>query len=169
MHIMELLEVIRLVGMTYGVGASTLAIIFYFKALEDGKVDASEHNFIDTVYFLLRVGMLILVVTEVFMIGIAYRAGVQGIPYLHDPTLWVRLMILAVLNTNAVLMNNKYMSWFIGTIVLGGSWTSYFLISLNIFNAWSFSSLLVFYILFMIVFGIILEITKELYLGRKAK
>ena len=165
---MELFSLINHVGIVYGVGASTFAIIFYFKALEDGVLDASEKNFMHAVYFVIRIGMFILVISEVVMLILAFHAGPAGIPYLQSSTLWFRLMILGIINANAILMEKRYMPMWLGPALAGGSWYSYFFIDLFKPTYFSFGILLLLYIAFVILFIYFLKAVKRVYLEKKS-
>jgi FtsH-binding integral membrane protein len=163
---MELLSIFNHIGLVYGVGSSTFAIIFFFKALEDGVIDASEKNFMHAVYFVMRLGMIILVITEVIMLLIAFNTDNSA--YLNSSTLWMRLLILVFININAVLMHKKIMPMSFGPALAGGSWYSYMAIALFKPTYLPFISIFLFYIAFILAVSLFLKALKRVYLEKKS-
>ncbi len=112
-----LLEILQSIGISLGVGCSTLAIVNFFVAIADGKVDDSERKLMGNVYILLRVAMVVILVTTVCLIPFATA------PYLSAFTLsfWT---LISVLHINALLMTKHIMPSKFGPAVQASTWYS---------------------------------------------
>ncbi len=142
-------------GLTFGIGSSTFALIFYIQALQDGTIDASERAFLHTVYAVLRIGIVLL--------GVGLIASL----FFLTPTPLVfgsvakPLVLLAIIIGNAVLMSFHKMPMRFGPILAGGSWYALLLITkspLGLIEGWS--ALLV-YALFLSLFYALFTAVKD--------
>ena len=93
----NLLVILHQMGITFGVGSSTFALLFYIKALEDGEIDPSEKNFLHGVYFVLRLGMLFIFLS-LLLLGLLWWSGGQaaelwGAVYLFK---WIALAVIFI-------------------------------------------------------------------------
>ncbi len=161
---MQLLSIIYYIGMIYGVGASTFALIFYFKARQDGKVDATEHSFIDTVNFILSIGVALLVLIELFLIGWAWYSGYTE--YFFSSLLWIRLFILLFLSLDVKFIQSSKMPSWVGPAIASGLWYGYFLIALLKPTTLSLASLFVISIVCLIVWLYIVRSLERWYLKK---
>jgi hypothetical protein len=104
-----------------GVGSSTLAVINFFVAIADGKIDETERHMMGVVYIVLRVAMLMLFVTLAFLTGYTtYKVGVDA----FTPLLLAKWTILVILYSNAILMTMRIMPSTCGPAIQAGSWYS---------------------------------------------
>ena len=133
------------IGLTLAVGSSTFALIFYFKAIADNVIDATERSFLHTVYFVLRIGLVILIVSEVF----SALANISNPAYFADPDFLMRITLLAVIIGNASLMQFHAMPMWLGPALAGGSWYSYFALSVFSPTGLPYAMLISFYLAFV--------------------
>ena len=132
------------IGLTLGVGSSTFALIFFIRALEDGTIDSSEKRFMHTVYFVLRIGMVLIAAGLIATL----QTG-QDLPPSQYAMQWT---LLAVITVNALLMTWKLMPMSIGPVLAGGSWYSLFLATALPFGAVPYTGMLAYYAGFLVVF-----------------
>lgn len=115
------LKVLQGMGISLGVGASTLAIIFFFLAIKDGQISRDERSYLGVIYVVLRVAMGIILVTSVL-------AGIFG--YLNfgseyfTPYICAQAILTAVLFVNALLMTIHVMPSTFGPAIQASSWYS---------------------------------------------
>jgi len=113
-----LVVIAQSIGVSLGVGSSTLAIINFFTAIADGKIDETERNMMGATYIVLRVAMLLIVFTSGCL---TYRV------YMHADgqigsfvvALW---SLIFVLFANAILMTKHIMPSTIGPALQASTW-----------------------------------------------
>jgi len=98
-----------------GVGSSTLAIINFFVAIADGKIDETERKMMGVVYVLLRVAMILILGTTLLLLYLNYEGSISTFTT-------AQLAALAVLFLNAVLMTAHLMPSTFGPAIQAGSW-----------------------------------------------
>lgn len=127
-----LLAFIQSIGVSLGVGASTLAVLNYLVALKDGNIDPSERKLMHTVYTVLRVAMGVILAT-LFLQG-ALLASTYGVEYFRPFVIFAWIIVI-VLYLNAVLMTKHLMPRSIGPSLQASSWYTlaglYFLSSIG--------------------------------------
>ena len=99
------LIIIHLIGTVLGVGGATFAEIFYFKAKKDGVIEPLEVDYLRTAYFVLRIGLFILIISG-FGFLLFYRLIGAG-EVLLNQKLWAKLGIVVILVFNAFLIQAK--------------------------------------------------------------
>jgi hypothetical protein len=114
-----LLGIIQSLGISLGVGSSTLAILNFFHAIADGKIDETERNFMGVTYLVLRIAMGTIFVGLFGTIIIYFHtAELENITnYLVFQTI-----LLAVLFMNAALMTLRYMPSTFGPAIQASAW-----------------------------------------------
>lgn len=123
--IIVLIAVLQAIGVSLGVGSSTIAISQFFVAIADGQIDQSERKIMGVVYVVLRVAMgVILLTTLAHMAMVWYVLSLQGMgmeQYWNTFTLslWI---IIAVLFVNALGMTKHWIPSTLGPGIQGGSW-----------------------------------------------
>lgn len=117
---MELLLLFTAVAQSFaislGVGSSTLAIVNFFVAIADGKIDDTERKMMGVVYVVLRVAMVIILATTAIVAGTAYLTDSVSL------VTWIQLLVVGVLFLNAVLMTVHVMPSTFGPAIQAGSW-----------------------------------------------
>ena len=114
-----LIAIVQSFSISLGVGSSTLAIINFFVAIFDGKIDETERKMMGVTYIILRVAMVAILVTSVALLAVE-TAG-RGVYGLSAYSL-AQLIILAVLYINAILMTARLMPSTFGPSIQAGSW-----------------------------------------------
>ncbi len=118
-YLFVLVAVIFSFATSLGVGSSTLAVINFFVAISDGKIDLTERKMMSVVYIMLRVAMVTLFLTLVMLTAYnTYHLGAAAITAL----LGAQWLILCVLYANAILMTIKVMPSTFGPAIQAGSW-----------------------------------------------
>lgn len=161
---MQLLSLLYYLGMIYGVGASTFALLFYFRARKDGKVDASEHNLIHVVNFILRIGVFVLALIEFILIVTAWKAGYTE--YFFSSVLWIRLGLLFFLTLDAAILERKLFPGWVGPGLAAGLWYLYFFIHLFKPAVYSFATLLSICVVSIVAWLYVVRTIKKIYLKK---
>lgn len=140
--IIILLSIAQSIAISLGVGASTLAIINFFVAINDGDISTDERKLMGVVYIVLRVAMGAILVTSLLLA--LYHAADHGLAdYLtaYKAALWT---LIAVLFVNAILMTKHLISSTFGPAIQAGTWytlgvvTALLPMNLHNFTYWHF-------------------------------
>ena len=153
------LIITHLIGTVLGVGGATFAEIFYLKAKRDGIIEPLEVDYLRTVYFILRIGLFILIISG-FGFLLLYRLMGNG-EALLNPKLWTKLLIVVILGFNAFLIQAKKIPMWLGASISLTSW--YGTLTLG---AWrtldaSFISIIIVYVIAVFIVAGILELIKK--------
>lgn len=164
MSMYVLLQVLQTFGISVAIGSSTFALIFYYKSIRDGVIDASEKSFLHTVYAVLRIGMGLIIISQLLFVVWYYQFS--SLEALVNGAFWAMWTILAVIIVNATLMQLHIMPMIIGPAIAGGSW--YTLAIVNTLKAYElpYLSWIGYYVLFVGVFAVFLRLVKMLYVDR---
>lgn len=121
------LSLIQSVAISLGVGSSTLAIVNFFIAIADGKIDETERKMMGITYTVLRVAMVLIIVTTISLIilEIVQLGLITLTAYLIS-----QLFLIGMLFTNAYLMTKRIMPSTFGPAIQAGTWYT-----LGIFSA----------------------------------
>ncbi len=114
-----LLAIVQSMAIGLGVGCSTVAITSFFVAIADGNISPEERKMLGVVYILLRVAMVLILVTSLFLFFMVPMASAVA------PTLtfvMARFVLIGVLFLNAVLMTKHFMPSSFGPAIQAGSW-----------------------------------------------
>jgi hypothetical protein len=117
--IIVLVAIIQSMAISLGVGSSTLAIINFFVAIADGKIDPQERAMMGIVYTVLRVAMVLILLTALVLTGINY--SIAGLAY-FNPFVLAVWTVIGVLYLNAFLMTKHVMPSNIGPGLQAASW-----------------------------------------------
>lgn len=118
-HIITGAAVLQGVAISLGVGGSTLAIINFFAAIADGVIDEKERYMMGFVYFVLRIAMVIILITLLVEIAGIYLTTSTLV---FDTDTAAKVILVAVLYSNAVLMTLRKMPSTIGPALQASSW-----------------------------------------------
>ena len=154
------LIITHLIGTVLGVGGATFAEIFYLKAKKDGIIEPLEIDHLRTIYFVLRIGLFISMITGLSFLLFYYLIGASEL--LLNPKLWAKLLIVAILIFNAVLIKFKKIPMWLGASISLTSWYG-----AMILGAWrtlnvSFINIIIIYIIAIFIVAGILEFIKKL-------
>ena len=117
--IVTLVAIIQSFSISLGVGSSTLAILNFFGAIADGTIDPTERRMMGIVYIVLRVAMVLILVTTLFMI-VAEQAGNESGEL--SAFAFGQITALVILFLNAILMTLHWMPSTFGPSIQAGSW-----------------------------------------------
>ncbi len=114
-----LVSIIQSFTISLGVGSSTLAIVNFFVAIADGKIDETERRMMGVVYVILRIAMVLILTTTILLVAIqSSKTGLLGV----SAFTFAQLTALFVLYINAMLMTARLVPSTIGPSVQAGSW-----------------------------------------------
>lgn len=117
--IFTLVAIIQSFAISLGVGSSTLAIVNFFAAIADGTIDETERRMMGIVYVVLRIAMVAILVTTMFMVApVVFDAGLSALTTIQVG----QCIAIAVLFINAVLMTAHIVPSTIGPGLQAGSW-----------------------------------------------
>ena len=110
--------IVQSFSISLGVGSSTLAIVNFFVAISDGKIDETERRMMGIVYVVLRIAMILILATTVLMMIFDHLdAGIDMTSLVS-----AQLVVLIVLFLNATLMTMRKMPSTFGPALQAGSW-----------------------------------------------
>lgn len=119
-----LIALVHQVGLSLAIGSSTYAVTFYFKSIQDGVMNDTEKDFLHTVYFILRVGMALIIVSEIGNL-IVTTLSTSFLAYVSLVSVQFKWFLLATIGTNAFLMHLHKMPMGFGPAIAGGTWYMY--------------------------------------------
>lgn len=117
--ILVLAAVLQSMAISLGVGSSTLAIINFFVAIADGKIDERERAMMGVVYVVLRIAMILIFLTTAF-IGLNQLSSI-GTAY-FTPFITGMWTLIAVLFVNSFLMTKHIMPSNVGPALQASTW-----------------------------------------------
>lgn len=158
-----LLSFISTLGLVLAVGSSTYAITFFQQSILDGRIDKTEQRFLHTVYFILRLGMVLLALSVLFRLA---NIALAGAPLFSDATLWFQFTLLLMVNLNAILMDRHLIPMWLGPAIAGASWYSYFFSVILEPFAIPFPFLIVYWLCLIVLFILFLRVLRE-YIPKK--
>ena len=131
--------ILQSMSVSLGVGGSTLAIINFFVALSDGKIDKCERRMMGIVYTVLRIAMLLILLTTGLLTIFQY--AIYG-PTYFTPFVIGFWLLISVLFINALLMTLRVIPSSFGPALQAASWyTMGILMALFSLGLYSFSFL----------------------------
>ncbi len=152
-------------------GVSTIAMTFYFYVVAKGRTEKSQNIMMNIVYTVLRVGMVLVMCSEITVIIYNYHIN-NFIYWTNNPELFIRLTIFGVILCNAIAMEYRKISMWLGPVFAGGSWYAYFFFSVWIETESTYPVLLAGYMAWLTGFGVCLALFRifltrrqESYLG----
>ncbi len=117
--ILILVAIFQSMAISLGVGGSTIAILNFFVAIKDGKIEPSERALMGVVYIVLRIAMVIIIITVATRTIEGY--GLAGASYL-SAFVWSQWILIGVLYTNAILMTKRIMPSTFGPAIQASTW-----------------------------------------------
>lgn len=166
MDIYTTLVLFHLLGTVLGVGGATFVEIFLNKSLRDGEVDPMENSFLQTTFLVVRVGLIISLISG-FGFLLLYKFTGQTFR-LYDPVLWAKLTVIIIIAVNAVLLQMHKISLWWGSAFSLVSWYAAAILGVLLSGpAYPYLSIMFFYLLAVVVGGVVLSFIRKL-LGIKA-
>lgn len=106
-------------GISLGVGASTIAILNFFIAIKDGKIEETERAFMGITYKVLRVSMVIILFSAATL---AYLGASNLGAFYFDNYVIAQFVVIGALYMNAILMTLHVMPSTFGPAIQASSW-----------------------------------------------
>lgn len=161
MILLTLATLVQKIGMSLAIGSSTYAVTFFYKSIQDGTIDDKEKDFLHTVYFVLRIGMGLIILGEVAFILLAISDDM--LPYLLSySTFWFKWGIIATIGANAFLMHKHLMPMGFGPAIAGGSWYMFLIADTLKETAVPFWAWVSMYAMFVVGFWVVLNVLKKM-------
>lgn len=133
------LLVIQSFSISLGVGGSTLAILNFFSAIADGKIDDTERRMMGIVYVVLRLAMILILFSTIALFFVQYQ--ISG-PHSFVTLQYGQLFALSILFINAIMMTAHLIPSTFGPAIQAGNWfTLGFLESIEPLNIAHFTPL----------------------------
>lgn len=167
LEIYYLASLFRIYTVGLCLGVSSIAMTFYFYVVAKGRTDKSQNVMMHIVYSVLRVGMVLVMVSELTMIIYNYHIN-NFIYWTDNPELLIRFTIFTVIVCNAFAMQHRKISMWLGPVFAGGSWYAYFFFSVWIETESTYSVLLAGYVAWLTIFGLCLAFFR-IFLTRRQK
>lgn len=137
--IIIIFSVVQSLGISLGAGASTIAVLNFFHAIADGKIDETERNFMGITYKVLRIMMTTILVSTFILAYFGYLT--QGLEYFTSYTI-AQIVLILTLFLNAFLMTLRVMPSTFGPAIQVSSWYTFgFILALIPHNLTDFSLL----------------------------
>lgn len=114
-----MLTIAQIIGISLGLGSSTLAVASFMKAIADGTIDQSERGMLGVIYIVLRVAMMTILISTIALAFIGY--GTVGMAHFTSYVI-AQFILVAVLFGNATLMTMRLMPSTFGPAIQAGSW-----------------------------------------------
>ena len=114
-----MMVIVQSMAVSLGVGSSTLAVINFFVAIADGKIDETERKMMGIVYVVLRMAMVAIAITTGLIVGNSIFQG--GLVALTTYTA-AQITLIIVLFANSLLMTVRLMPSTFGPAIQAGSW-----------------------------------------------
>lgn len=112
-------ELVQAIGISIGMGTSTLAILNFFYAISDGSISETERNFMGITYTVLRVAMGIILVSTVILSILGYN--IYGSDYFTH-YVSAQAFLVFMLFANAALMTLHIMPSTFGPAIQASTW-----------------------------------------------
>ena len=119
MILVTLVSIIQSFSISLGVGSSTLAILNFFAAIADGKIEPSERRMMGIVYIILRIAMILILGSTAYLVATQFSTGET---FTLSAFAWGQITIIGVLFLNAILMTAHIMPSALGPSIQAGSW-----------------------------------------------
>lgn len=143
-------------GISLGVGSSTIAITLFLLTLRDKKMDPSERSALHAVYIILRVAMTLIAIG---LAGFAAIYAGQGI--LENPIYIAEAALFVILVANAILMTLHKMPMWLSAPVQGATWYSFFFVTTLPIGNPTLIMLIAGYLGFLLVFVGVFDILRK--------
>jgi hypothetical protein len=153
--------VLQSIGISLGVGSSTLAIINFFVAIKDGTISADERKMMGVVYVVLRVAMGLILYGLIAGGLVAYSTNVIAV--------WLLLFVLYI---NALLMTLRIMPSSFGPSIQAGTWYSLgimFSLTQTTGVTFTVTQFVIWYVTFVVFVTILVNVLMQVFKDMQAK
>lgn len=157
----------HVIGTILGTGGATLAEVQVNLAIRDKKVSSDERTLMHANYFMIRVGMGILLLSVIGMFWYHINAGNGWI--LTSEKLWIKDLMFVMIFINAVLLTKRWVPLWLGASISFTSWWGATLLGLAGRLPYSFETYLVAYVIAIFAVAGILHMIRKMMIGRRIK
>ena len=105
-NIHTLLIMAHVLGTTLGVGGATISDLLFFRATQDGRIEAKEWEILKMVSLVIWVGLLLAVASGLGFL-LEYAMTPEKTQYLANPKIWAKLTIVGIIFANGLLLHWK--------------------------------------------------------------
>ena len=161
-----LVVIIHVIGTVLGVGAATFAEIYYTRFNCDDVITDDERKTLATTYFVMRVGLFLLVISG-FTFLLYFRL-IEHVGILTSPSFWAKLTIIGILVGNALLLQAHLIPFAIGTTISLTSWYGALVLGVMGKTNFTYLEILTGYVVAILLLGIMLELIRR-YLHNSKK
>jgi hypothetical protein len=168
MDLHTLLVIGHIAGTILGVGGATIAEVQVIQALKDGKVDASERALMHANYWVIRLGIAIILLSGLTLVWWWLTTG-NSDWVLTSHKIWMKDLMLVVIIVNAVLLTKHWIPFWLGSALSFTSWWG-----ATILGAWdhvpyTFTTLLISYVVAIGIVAAVLHFIKKYFIGAPPK
>lgn len=111
----------HIIGAVFGAGGATMAEVFSIKALKDGVINETENDFLRTIYFFIRLGLFLLILSG-FGLLILYRLEGVAPEMIYTDKFVAKLLVVLVIIFNPLLVQAKIISYSVSSPLSLVSW-----------------------------------------------
>jgi len=166
MELHTLLIVGHIIGTILGAGGATIAEVQINVALKDGKVDPQERALMHANYWMIRVGILFIIVSGGLLVWSLYNSGQEWA--LTSPKAWIKEIMTAAIIFNAIALSKKWVPLWLGAGISFASWWGATILGIFGQLPFTFTEYVFGYIVFVLLVSGALHLIRKIYL-RKPK
>lgn len=155
MDIYHILIITHIIGTALGVGSATFAEIHYLRFNRDNIITDDEKKTLTITYTVMRTGLFLLVVSGFGML--LYFRLTEYVELLTHPTFWAKMSVVAILVTNALLLQARLMPFLIGTAISITSWYTALVLGVVGQLSASYTETMLYYVVAIALFGLGLQ------------
>lgn len=120
MDIYSFIVMLHVIGTILGTGGATLAELQITKAIKDNKVSPDERALMHVNYFMIRIGMAIVLVSVIGMF--MYFASIGSDALFTNEKLWIKDLMFAMIFINAIALQKRWVPLWLGASISFTSW-----------------------------------------------
>ncbi len=150
----------HVLGTILGVGAATLAEIFYLKALRDGEIDPTENSFLKITYRVLRVGLVILIFSGIGIFLLGRITGHES--SFFEPRFLAKMTMFAAIVINPILFQSRLLKSWVATAISLVSWYGAFIVGMWRNLDASYFEIMSVYVAAIVITAFALEIIRKM-------
>lgn len=164
MDIYTLIVAGHVIGTILGVGGATIAEVQASLAYRNGKASEEARSLLHANYFVIRVGMGIILLSVLGMFWYQLNAGNTWI--LTSEKLWIKDLMFVAIFVNAVLLTKHLIPFWLGTSISLTSWWGATLLGLAGRLPYGFVTYLVWYVVAIFVVAGVLHLMRKTFLKK---
>ena len=149
----------HVVGTILGVGGATIAEVQINKALRDRTISEDERSLMHANYFLIRIGMAIILLSVIGIFWYQLNAGSMWI--LTSEKLWAKDVMFLAIFINAILLTKHWIPLWLGASISFTSWWGAALLGLAGRLKYSFGTYMIAYVIAIFAIAGILHLIRQ--------